>query len=472
MKTKLKLFLKSFIPIFILSVIVLSLLAYIEIKNKNTALKLLEFRNILVKVKSIENHLDPVIVDLTFLSTHYNLYNFLENSTEINKQKLQAEFYLSSTIKTYYDQIRFINNEGMEVVRVNYNNGNPLIVPDDQLQDKHDRYYFKKTITLNREEIYASPFDLNVEGGKIEMPVKPMIRIGMPVFDRLNKKRGIIVINYRGELMLKELAENAMLDGTVILSEGHFWLINSDGFWLKGPKPQEEWAFMYDNETEKSFSNEYSFEWNQIAVNTSGQIRNKNGLFTYSTVFPFSQKPNREENINSLKSIDNYHWKVISFIPNSILNAKTMELIWKYILILFFINILSLFGNLILATARLKIKESEENSKLLQEKRNSLQTLLLKIYQSEFPDLNSSLTAIINTASESLGSDYISIWRMNKDNTSITCMELPEGLKPHPNTGMSIIIDSNSNYFSSILAGKQIVADVALEHSDTKEMDH
>ena len=469
MKTKLKLTLKFFIPILILSIIVLSLLVYIEIKNKNTALKFLEFRNILIKVKSIENHLDPVIVDLTFLSTHYSLCNFLENSTEINKQKVQAEFYLSSKTKTYYDQIRFINNEGMEVVRVNYNNGNPLIVPDDQLQDKHNRYYFKKTITLDREEIYASPFDLNVEGGKIEMPVKPMIRIGMPVFDHFNKKRGIVVINYRGKLMLEELAENAMIDDTVILSEGHFWLVNSDGFWLKGPEPQKEWTFMYANKTEKSFSNEYSLEWNQIAADTSGQIRNKNGLFTYATVFPFSQKPNRGESVNSLNSIDNYHWKVISFIPNSILNTKTMELIWKYIIILFFITILSFLGNLILVTTRLKMKESEENSKLLQGKRNSLQTLLLKIFQSEFSDLNSGLTAIINTASESLGSDYISIWRMNKDKNSITCIGLPEGLKPHPHTGMSMDIHSDSNYFNSILAGKQIVADVALEHSDTKE---
>ena len=469
LKIKLTLFLKFFIPIFILSTAVLSVFAWHEIKNQTSTLEIREFSNVLLKVKSIENHLNPVVADLSFMVNHHNLQEFLNSGTEISKKNLQAEFLLGVTVKTYYDQIRFIDNDGMEIVRVNYNNGNPAVVPYIQLQDKKNRYYFKETINLDRGGIYASPFDLNIEGGKVEMPIKPMIRIGMPVFNNLLEKKGIIIINYRGELLLKEFAENAMLDDTVILSEGNFWLINAEGFWLKGPDSEKEWSFMYEDKKDLSFGSEYSEEWDTILATNYGQIMDGNGLFTYSTVFPFSHELNTEELYTSSNTIDSYKWKVISFIPNSILKAKSAKLIWKYVLILFFINIFSFFGNLILVTARLKIKESEENLRLLQEKRNFLQTLLLKIYQSEFPDLNSGLTAVINAASESLGSDYISIWRMNKDNTSITCMELPEGLKPHPNTGISINIDSNSNYFSSIFAGKQILADIALEHNDTKE---
>ena len=47
-------------------------------------------------------------------------------------------------------------------------------------------------------------------------------------------------------------------------------------------------------------------------------------------------------------------------------------------------------------------------------------------------------------------------------------MELPEGLKHHPNTGMTIDINTYSNYFSSIFAGKQIVANNAFEIIQTK----
>ncbi len=73
---------------------------------------------------------------------------------------------------------------GMEPLRVNFNNGNPVIVPQDQLQNKRGRYYFDEAITLNEGEIFISPFDLNVEHGAIEQPQKPMIRFATPVFDQ------------------------------------------------------------------------------------------------------------------------------------------------------------------------------------------------------------------------------------------------------------------------------------------------
>ncbi len=468
MKTKLKLFLQYFIAIFLLSTVVLSVLAWYEVKSQVETLDIREFSNVLLKVKSIENHLNPVVADLSFMVNHHNLRDFLDSRTEINRKNLQAEFLLSITIKTYYDQIRFIDNEGMEIVRANYNNGNPVIVPEDQLQDKKERYYFKETINLDNGEIYASPFDLNVEGGKIEMPVKPMIRIGMPVFDRLLEKKGIVIINYRGELLLEEFAQNAMLDDTVILSDGYFWLINAEGFWLKGPNTEKEWAFMYDDKKELSFSSEYSKEWEIILATDHGQIRGDTGLFTYSTVFPFSHKLNTEEIDADSNTIDSYNWKVISFIPNSILKGNIQKSLWKYILILVFINILSFIGNSFVAVARSGIKESEEKLRLLLEKRNSLQTLLLKIYQSEFKDLKSGLKEIIIMSSEILGADYVSIWIMNNDNTVITCIDIPVESEIYPFVNMTIDFNKFPEYFDAVLVGNQIVADDASEHIATK----
>ncbi|MCK5672845.1 MAG: GAF domain-containing protein [Spirochaetales bacterium] len=468
MKETTKLFLKFFIPIFVLSTLLLSVLAWSEIKSQISSLEIREFSNVLLKVKSIESHLSPVVADLSFMVNHHNLQEFLNNGIEENKKNLQNEFLLSSTIKTYYDQIRFIDTNGMEVVRINYNNGDPAVVPDNKMQNKKDRYYFKKTIELNRGGIYASPFDLNVEGEKVEMPIKPMIRIGMPVFNHLQEKKGIVIINYRGELLLKEFAEDAALDDTVILSEGNFWLINTEGFWLKGPDPEIEWAFMYEDKNRISFSSEYSKEWKTIFATKHGQIMNVNGLFTYSTVFPFSQELSTEELIENSNSMNDYSWKVISYIPDSVLYAMNIKLIWKYVLILFFINILSLFGNLILATSRSKMNESEENLKLLEKKRGTLQTLLLKIYQSEFQDLKSGLTAVVNTASIILDADYVSIWRTNKKNTAITCMDISADSNIYPYSGRRIDFDKYPEYFEAIQNGNQIVADDAFEHFATQ----
>ena len=83
-----------------------------------------------------------------------------------------------------YDQVRYLDETGMEIVRVNFNNGQPAIVEKNKLQPKGQRYYFKDAITLDKDEIYVSPFDLNIEGQSIELPHKPMVRFSAPVFDR------------------------------------------------------------------------------------------------------------------------------------------------------------------------------------------------------------------------------------------------------------------------------------------------
>jgi len=119
----------------------------------------------------------------------------------------------------------------MEIVRINVNDGNPEIVPEDRLQSKGDRYYFHETFQLGPNEVFISPFDLNVEQGKIEQPIKPMIRFGMPVFDSHNRKRGIIVVNYLGAILVSNLGSKQSSGQTIILSSENYWLINSEGFY-------------------------------------------------------------------------------------------------------------------------------------------------------------------------------------------------------------------------------------------------
>jgi hypothetical protein len=101
---------------------------------------------------------------------------------------LKQDWSVFSRTKGMYDQIRWIDNSGKEKIRVNYNKGNQEIVPDDKLQNKGSRYYFTDAIKLNKEEFFISPLDLNIEKGKIEQPLKPVIRIGTPILDANTQK--------------------------------------------------------------------------------------------------------------------------------------------------------------------------------------------------------------------------------------------------------------------------------------------
>jgi diguanylate cyclase (GGDEF)-like protein len=173
-----------------------------------------------------------------------------------------------------YDQIRYLDEDGQEIIRINSNRGNPYIVPFSDLQNKGDRYYFYETLKLNRGEIYFSPFDLNVEHSEIEIPLKPMIRIGTPVFNSSGQKKGIVILNYLGENLLTNLKV------ATLTKPGVFSLLNKDGYWLYNDNEESEWGFMYPEKEDINLSLINPEKWEQISSTSYGQTVTNNYLQT------------------------------------------------------------------------------------------------------------------------------------------------------------------------------------------------
>ena len=142
---------------------------------KQVALKL--------KKEIIANNFETIISDLFYLSRQNELSALFDNNTNEIKDAIFREYLEFSRFKNIYDQIRYLDEKGMEIVRVNHNNEQPVVVQNEKLQFKGDRYYFKDTFRLKGDEIFVSPFDLNIENERIEQPLKPMIRFGISVND-------------------------------------------------------------------------------------------------------------------------------------------------------------------------------------------------------------------------------------------------------------------------------------------------
>ncbi|MBL7016307.1 MAG: response regulator [Kiritimatiellales bacterium] len=218
-------------------------------------------------------------------------------------------------IKGIYDQIRFLDETGQEQTRINYHPDGPVVVPKDQLQNKGSRYYFTNTFKLNPGEIFVSPLDLNIEQGHVEVPFKPMIRIGTPVADATGTKRGVVLLNYSGADLLSSLETQTKKD------KRHIWLVNSDGYWLKGPSPEDEWGFML-NRDDLSMAQRYPQAWQQILAGEQGQFITAEGLWSFQTIRPLvdGEKSSSGSNKafapsrNKLES-DEYVWKAVSFLP-------------------------------------------------------------------------------------------------------------------------------------------------------------
>lgn len=216
--------------------------------------------------------------DLLFLAAQTALRDFLTSPDDARRKALTGEYLLFCGRKGIYDQVRFLDARGREMIRVNYNDGRPAAVAGGGLQDKSGRYYFREALPLDPGEVYMSPFDLNVEASGLEKPIKPTIRFATPVFDGAGRRRGILVLNYLGARLLRKL------DGTSRNLPGGLMLLNGGGWWLNSPRPEDEWGFQLG--TGRSFRADYPGTWPEVSRLGQGRLRTREGLFVFKVFAP------------------------------------------------------------------------------------------------------------------------------------------------------------------------------------------
>ncbi|MBC8317621.1 MAG: PAS domain-containing protein [Desulfobulbaceae bacterium] len=322
MKTLIKKFLTLFIPLIALTLIISTIFYTTDLKARKRILEDREQINISQQQDSIRNHLQHIVTDLMVLANQHHFYTDHGTLSHSDTKTIAEDFLAFARHKKIYDQIRFLDSSGMEIIRVNDNNGDPVIISKENLQSKGQRYYFQDTINLQKGEIFVSPFDLNIEKGVIEEPRKPMIRFAVPIVDNDLCKCGIVILNYKGNTLLSQL--DNLKKNTI----GDLLLLNSDGYWLRGRNQDEEWGFMYKNRKDISFTKSFPEAWAQIAGSDSGQFVGKNGMCTFTTVFPLQEglksstgSPEAYAQSSSVLQAQDYQWKIVSHIPTAILNA-------------------------------------------------------------------------------------------------------------------------------------------------------
>ena len=264
---------------------------------------------------------------------------FLVKQTEIDfnystglrsKKLLEKTFFNFSESKNYYDQIRFIDKNGQEIIRIDYKNGNPFSVPKDKLQNKGDRYYFKDVVGLPDKSFYISPFDLNMEHGEIEIPHKPMIRIGSPIYDKNKNLKGIIIANFLGSKIIERIEE---YDSDLF---GELLLINDKGYYFKGVNSADEWGFMFADKKDVSFKRDFPGESDVILNQNDGVLKTDNGLFRFATIDVHS-----DAKLNISGSGDPY-WKVIYYLSESQISSLVYHKIFFWYIVIAVMGIIIL----------------------------------------------------------------------------------------------------------------------------------
>jgi len=326
---------KRFLPVFIFLALltggIISSFYYSDVKQERRLIEIQEKNIPTLQNDVIASIFRNVVADLMFLVDHHEFLFLLDGHKGDVKKYLGHDFLAFLLREGRYDQIRYLDESGMEIVRYNYNKGRPLAIPQYKLQNKADRYYFRDTIVLKRGEIFISPMDLNKEHGKIEQPIKPMIRFATPVFDSKGKKKGVVILNYFGSILLKNLRKAA--EG----SQGEVSLLNADGYWFMGPDPEKEWGFMYRDKKDARFESVFPKAWQTISTEESGQFITSSGLFTFSTVYPFREighasvgGAETSKQLSTETANGGYSWKIVSRISPEMIKQVSERLLRRY----------------------------------------------------------------------------------------------------------------------------------------------
>ncbi len=353
----LKRFLLFFLPLVLFFGSLTLLQYYQDVKTEQLTVEKGEFFNINAQLKIVGSSFSSIITDLKFLAAQHAVADYLQYSTPAKRSLLEKEFLTFCKIKSIYNQIQFLDENGMEMVRINGNNGDPYILSEERLQNMGWNIYFSETKKLSQGEVYISPFDLNIEDDKAEESIRSIIRFSIPVFDKNGLPRGIIALNYLGSFLIEDL-EMASPN-----SPGMNILVSSDGYFLNNPSKHKDWKTIFPLQNSSNFHTNLPEEWKRIQTKESGQFRTSKGLITFSTIYPvlagIEKNPNLPPGTIQTNQM-RYLWKTVSFIPAKVLAAWPEKILGRILLIYSVFIIIVAISSILLARTSLKSRKAEE----------------------------------------------------------------------------------------------------------------
>lgn len=309
----------------------------------------------LVKIAFL-NQLNDAALDTLILANQSNMLALLDGNRSLLNE-LQHDYRNIVQVKEHYEQLRFLDTEGNELIRIQRDGGRPVIMPHDELQSKGDYYYFKEGFSLFPGEIFISPLDLNVEHGEVERPYKPMIRLVTPLIDSKRQKKGVIVINLNGQQLLQAIE---MAQETTI---GKLMLLNEDGYFLFGAPSDLLWAFMFPGKSEERFERSYPDAWNKMEQSHDGTLLTPKGSFIVKEIEFTPDRITAAQTMEDDLKAHKRHWpvwKLVSHLPSSVVSEEMRGIRNLMILLYIFVLLLSAFATAILTRAMIKKRQVEQ----------------------------------------------------------------------------------------------------------------
>lgn len=175
-------------------------------------------------------HSTPPISGITRAQSNGGIDNLDKTTLAQWQHRLSTIFKALIENDASIRQLRVISVEdaGQEFLRVDREGGRVTIQPTTRLQNKSEENYYEAASTLQPNQVYVGPINLNKEYGNIAYPLQPTYRLAIPIFYASGARFGFIIMNIDASPLLSALnADNSVLDA--------FWVVDNEGYIVFSP---------------------------------------------------------------------------------------------------------------------------------------------------------------------------------------------------------------------------------------------
>ena len=354
---------------------------------------MLDYRDYITDLTSIVRSIDTDYLELTAMDAPI--------------ADIEALFAENMLAYPTIDQLRILDINGVEILRLNQGSSTPYVVAPENLQDKSDRYFYQEARDLGRHQFLFSALDLNVENGEIDMdPVtglaKPTLRITSPL-DMGDYHIGYLVVNFLMRPYLDDLRKYQGEPGCYIL------MLNEDGYLYNDADDANNFGFCYEPGSEQYNRTIYNRFPNLDLSEETGSLVMESSIATYIT---FDNVYDRSKNyfladaaarkiifliyygINSPYKQDLH----FSYVYHLVMSWKTQLLVWAGTMLLYVLMLQLIF-----------MYDRTRFTNLFADNRYTKATLRLALNQHEFINY---YQPIINIQDGSmLGIEALSRWQ-------------------------------------------------------------
>jgi len=365
----------------------------------------------------IGSHFEPAVADLLIISETPSILDYLAHPGEPQRAAVELDLLRWCRKKPDYFDIRLLNDKGMELARAKYSHGSPQIIPLDRLEDVSERPFFVRTLDLDRQEVFVSQFELNLEGDRIEQPPRPAIQFSTPVFDADGLKRGVVVFSYEGKKILDEIGK---VKAEMVEAAGDVMLLNSDGYWLKGPNPKDEWGFMDEEKADKTFAKASPSAWTRMGSADMGHFYDQGNFYAFDTLSPLGAADRFVyervmKGTSSEAHVTPYVWKIVSEVPAAIISGRQSSTLLRIALL--DALCLALLGVFAWLQGRSRVLRGHA------EKRLATHHAVAKVLAEANPR-EVTLPKILSVICEGTGWDFGVAWELDAQAGLLHCLEL------------------------------------------------